>query len=129
WPRRLLCVSNLTSYAWQPGNVYNGVKEPQYNAITYTWGRWRLKDGEQPDTKSIPISINGDDWTIPRVDPKHFTTAEFENVIRATTTLQPNFRSPNNVEFVWLDIACIHQGDDPRSAAEIGRQAAIFHGA
>jgi len=34
------------------------------------------------------------------------------------------------VEFIWLDIACIDQRElEPRSAAKVGRQAAIFRGA
>ncbi|KAF2252741.1 hypothetical protein BU26DRAFT_208558 [Trematosphaeria pertusa] len=129
WPRRLLHVPTLTSHAWQPGNVYGSVQEPKYNAITYTWGRWRLSGEQLPHVRPVPISIDGDEWPIPRVDPKHFTAEEFKNLIRAAAKLPANFRDPDPVEFIWLDIACIHQRDDPRSAAEIGRQAVIFHGA
>ena len=57
WPRRLLHVPTLTSCEWQPGNVYGGVTEPEFNAITYTWGRWRLKDHELPNVP--PIGIRG----------------------------------------------------------------------
>jgi hypothetical protein len=44
WPRRLHHLPTLTSYAWQPGNIYGGLERPQYNAITYTWGRFRLSN-------------------------------------------------------------------------------------
>ncbi|KAL4908407.1 hypothetical protein BDW74DRAFT_175089 [Aspergillus multicolor] len=57
WPRRLLHVSTMTSHKWQPGSRYNGQREPRYNAISYTWGRWRLDDGiaEKPDETPIEI--------------------------------------------------------------------------
>jgi hypothetical protein len=129
WPRRLLHVSTLTSYAWQPGNVYNGSPSPKYNAISYTWGRWRLDESDQPHVNAIPISIDNDDWSIPRIDPKHFTVDEFRAAILAAATLPVNRRDPDPVDFVWLDVACIHQGRDPRSVAEIGRQALVFQGA
>jgi len=83
WPRRLLHVSTLTSCEWQEGNIYNGVKEPQYVAISYTWGRWALRPGEKPEVESI--RIQGLDWKIPRIDPDRFTAAELENVIRSIT--------------------------------------------
>lgn len=114
WPRRLLHVPTLTSYAWQPGNVYNGIPSPRYNAISYTWGRWRLDEFDQPHVNAIPISIHGDTWPIPRIDPKHFTVGDFNAAIRATTTLSVNGMAPEPIEFVWLDVACIHQGHDPR---------------
>jgi hypothetical protein len=109
--------------------VYNGIPSPRYNAISYTWGRWRLDEFDQPHVNAIPISIDGDTWPIPRIDPNHFTVGDFNAAIRATTTLSVNGRAPEPIEFVWLDVACIHQGHDPRSSAEIGRQALIFEGA
>jgi len=82
WPRRLLYVPTLTCYAWLPGNTYGGVQEPKYNAITYTWGRFRLSDGELPNVHAVPIIVDGDDWPIPRVNPVHFAAEAFEKVIR-----------------------------------------------
>ena len=55
WPRRLLHVSTLTSCEWAEGNIYKGVKEPRYVAISYTWGRWALRPGEKPGVESIRI--------------------------------------------------------------------------
>lgn len=136
WPRRLLYVPNLTSYPWQPGNSYNGVLEPEYNAITYTWGRWRLEEGERLEVKAINISIDGDDWPIPRVKPEHFTVRQFELAIwSAASWSRQGFDGDDDndddgsVDFVWLDIACIAQRHDAQSAAEIGRQALVFRGA
>lgn len=132
WPRRLVHVPTLTSHSWQPDNVYGGVAEPKYNAISYTWGRWRLKDSESPDVRAIPIK--GVTWPLPRIDPAHFLAEGFEKVLRSAVSLNP---LPHNetiktepVEFVWLDVACIDQrSSELESAAEIGRQAAIFRGA
>lgn len=122
WPRRLLHVPTLKSYEWQPGSTYNGVPSPSYNVVSYTWGRYRLGDDDQQDVQSVPIEIHGSDsWSIPRINPNHFTAGQFEAVIRTAAS------HPNPVDFIWLDIACIDQrGFSPRSAAEIGRQAAIF---
>lgn len=136
WPRRLLHVPTLTSYEWQPGNKYNNIPSPAYNAITYTWGRWRLKNTQLPNATAIPV--RGTQWPIPRVDPAHFTAAEFEHIINMTCTLRPmavgqsreKAKKEPDVEFVWLDVACIDQrANSPRGAAEIGRQAMIFRGA
>ncbi|KAI1157386.1 hypothetical protein F5B18DRAFT_209542 [Nemania serpens] len=133
WPRRLLYVPTMISYEWSPGNKYGEHYAPEYNAITYTWGRWRLQPKERPDVGSIGVS--GVLWGIPRVHPDHFTTNEFEQMIRTAARAQPTFRntrtdSPPSCEFVWLDIVCIDQREhSPTAALEIGRQALIFDGA
>jgi hypothetical protein len=135
WPRRLLYIPNLTSYEWQPGNIYGGVQSPVYNALTYTWGRWKLKDEgspEQPEITALPI--RGTDWAIPRIDPGHFTSRDFATVISSVATFNPYGGPPKRgnttVDFIWLDIACIDQrASELRSSAEIGRQAVIFQNA
>lgn len=129
WPRRLLRIADLTSFEWQPGNVYGGVKEPSYNAISYTWGRWKLKDGVKPEIHPLPIK--GIPWIqhLPRIDPSHFTIQEFLALIQnaGSTPTEENYPP---VEFIWLDIACIDQRNTEQiSAAEIGRQGLIFRGA
>ncbi|KAI1752078.1 hypothetical protein F4782DRAFT_503160 [Xylaria castorea] len=138
WPRRLLHVPTMTSYEWRPGNIYGRIKEPPYNAITYTWGRWRLKDQELPDVPALAIS--GVPWQVPRVKPSTFTAAQLHNIIQQATKVYSqaenplinyhNYKNFQPTEFVWLDIACIDQRSHVRrSAAEVGRQAQIFHGA
>lgn len=130
WPRRLLHVPSMTCYEWQAGNVYGAVQEPLYNALTYTWGRWRLQEHEQPAVRAV--GIRGVPWAIPRIDPRRFTAADFASVIRRATEPRVQWRKPGGataaaVDFLWLDVACIDQrGSDPRSAAEIGRQLPIF---
>lgn len=133
WPRRLLHVPTMTSHEWQKGNRYGNHVEPKYNAITYTWGRWRLQENEQPSVRAI--NIKGTPWKIPRVDPQRFTAGELETVIRKAaegfSTLS-NLREKvlPSVQFVWLDVACIDQRPNSAdSATEIGRQALIFDGA
>ena len=134
WPRRLLYVPTMTSYEWQPGNVYGSWAAPMYNAITYTWGRWRLDEDESPEIR--PIDIRGVPWDIPRVKAKCFTPEDLLRVLKQA--IEPveiidsvlQYSGLPDVEFVWLDIACIDQREDePRSAAEVGRQFAIFKGA
>ncbi|KAF2252742.1 hypothetical protein BU26DRAFT_515204 [Trematosphaeria pertusa] len=132
WPRRLLHISTLKSYPWRRGNVYGGKKEPRYFAITYTWGRWQLAADSHPSLKSLDF---GTPWPIPRVDPTRFTPEDFVNLIQSLPVHPPR---PNRlraayveeVEFVWLDVACIDQRTGSREKElEIGRQAAIFSGA
>lgn len=137
WPRRLLHVGTMRSHAWQPGNVYGGVKEPRYNAISYTWGRWALKENERPEVAAL--EVHGTPWKIPRVDPEHFRANDFRGAVQQSAwtlkaVVDENSRSLTNVEaepvdFIWLDVACIDQRFNRESMLEIGRQAAIFRGA
>lgn len=126
WPRRLLHVPTMTSFEWAPGNYYGSTQEPDYNATSYTWGRWGLRDDEMPEVKAIEIA--GVPWKIPRIHPARFTREQFEDFIRNATDLRPQAES--QVDFLWLDVACIDQRpSEPASAAEVGRQAHIFKGA
>lgn len=126
WPRRLLHVPTMTSFEWAPGNYYGSFEEPDYIATSYTWGRWALRDHEMPEVKAIEIS--GVSWEIPRIHPARFTRDQFLDFIRNATDPRPHEES--QVEFLWLDVACIDQrSSEPASAAEVGRQAHIFKGA
>lgn len=135
WPRRLLHVPTMTSHEWQPGNRYGGVEAPPYNAITYTWGRWRLEEGEEPDVEAL--TVHGIPWEMPRVKPICFSNAQFLHIIQRTVLGASTFHGGTPMdkhnlitEFLWLDVACIDQrSNEPRSSSEIGRQAAIFKGA
>lgn len=128
WPRRLLHIQTLSSCEWQPGNIYGGYQDPRYNALSYTWGRWQLGENEMPETKAI--QVNGTSWSIPRIDPVHFTAERFAAVIADTADPHPSEIDASRVEFLWLDVACIDQTPGSREKAqEIGRQAKIFRGA
>lgn len=126
----------MQSFPWQPGNKYGDTQEPRYNALSYTWGRWALKDHENIEVTGI--EVHNIPWTIPRVDPTHFSTSEFQSVLMSIA------RSPGAdiderghtvegqsppVDFVWVDVACIDQRFNHESYLEIGRQADIFRGA
>lgn len=130
WPRRLLHVPTMTSMTWQPGNTYGDYPSPRYNALSYTWGRFRLdKEGRQrPEDSGYVrgLRIDGVEWTVPPIQPEHFTDIEFRNVLdRVSQSVQCD-----PVEFVWVDIACIDQRmGSEEGGLEVGRQAAIFHGA
>src|SRR4051812_12260855 len=82
WPRHLLHVPTMTSHKWQPGNTYGGQREPKYAAISYTWGRWRLKTTtELPGV--VPLNISDVKWPIPRIHPDHFTVDDFQNAVNS----------------------------------------------
>jgi hypothetical protein len=141
----------MTSHKWQPGNKYGRHRNPSYHTVSYTWGRWRLKEEERQKPDEGALCVKGVPWPIPRVDPDHFSVTEFERVIRQAVKVPPPpfFKKVENrrwwsrllrkgvknddddgaCEFLWLDIACIDQRDTPEAKAEVGRQARIFRGA
>ncbi|KAI0858805.1 hypothetical protein F4860DRAFT_484839 [Xylaria cubensis] len=112
WPRRLLYVPDMRSYERQDGNIYGETKEPPYNILTYTWGRWQV-DAEV----AKPLVVEGVSWKIPSIDPEVFTAELFHQVLA---------KASSNEGWIWVDIACIDQEDPIIKAEEIGRQAAIF---
>ncbi|KAI1735502.1 hypothetical protein F4680DRAFT_435469 [Xylaria scruposa] len=128
WPRRLLHIPSMTSHVWSPGDKYGGKSKPRYVAVSYTWGRWQISDDINPGLQAIPI--HGVDWKVPRVRSDHFSPLELEHVIKTIPTLVMKYTMCAEVEYLWLDIACINQtNDSPEKFAEIGRQAKIFKGA
>ena len=151
WPRRLLHVPSMTSLEWQPGDKYGEHVQPRYNAISYTWGRFSLrvrdnkkgvekeKEKKQESQKKketkkmkkirnvIAIEIKGIDWTVPRINPEHFSADHLWRLIQQTC--EPVDGGRERTDFLWLDVACINQMDTREKMAEIGRQAVIFHGA
>ncbi|TRX88848.1 hypothetical protein FHL15_010307 [Xylaria flabelliformis] len=125
WPRRLLHVPSMTSMLWQPGNYYSRFHEPKYNAMSYTWGRFRL-DKDSPAPHAARLRVDDIEWDIPPIDPLHFSVDEFRAIINRVA--QSAYMTP--VEFIWVDIACIDQRRGSEEGnTEIGRQAAIFRGA
>jgi hypothetical protein len=127
WPRRLLHIPSMTSFPWQPGNVYGNSKEPKYNILSYTWGRWRLKDDDEHANEVESVAIAGVPWNIPKVNPTHFTADQFLEVMSSLTRpFSSDSSHPNvpGVDFIWVDVACIDQRrGQPEAAAEVGRQA------
>ena len=113
WPHRLLHVGTMTSVLRDDGNVYAGYVQPRYNILSYTWGRFT-----NPASESI--NIKGTEWSIPAIDERHFSVEEFEAVIRQVG---------RDVEFIWVDVACIHQENDNEKTEEVSRQAGIFKNA
>lgn len=96
WPRRLLHLPTLTSYEWSPGDQYGEHSKPDYVALSYTWGRWRLRDGELPEVTALPVT--GVTWEIPRVNPNHFSAAEFENVLKTLPALVDKYLHFNTIK-------------------------------
>lgn len=124
WPRRLLHVPSMTSYLWQPGNIYGGITSPTYNIITYTWGRWMLRHPEdKPHVKAI--DIKGIEWDVPRIDPEHFLTEEFLAVIQRSTGPTPPYAgrseapTQNQMRQRWHAQDVISDDEEP---VRLGRQ-------
>jgi hypothetical protein len=113
WPQRLLHVPTMTSLVreWDDDHaVYGGKTDPEYNILTYTWGRWAVDSGPALDIKGVS-------WKIPSINRAHFSVEDFQRVIR---------RISKTTEYVWLDVACIDQENGQVKMDEIRRQAAIF---
>ncbi|KAJ1323430.1 HET domain-containing protein [Microdochium nivale] len=117
----------MTSLQWQPGHIYGTTREPRYNAISYTWGRFREdRSNISSQLTHRGLDINGVEWNIPPINSQHFSRDEFRTVLERIASLDPD----EQCDFVWVDIACIDQrSDSVAGALEVGRQAAIFKGA
>jgi hypothetical protein len=125
----------MRSHQWKPGNTYGGVPNATYAVLSYTWGKWRIRD---PKSQVTALAVSGIPWNIPKVDPAHFTAEQFKYVLQqiiddprnAATPEKESKSSEKKTYFVWLDVACLSQFEDsPTGASEIGRQARIFRNA
>ncbi|EMR67795.1 hypothetical protein UCREL1_5201 [Eutypa lata UCREL1] len=114
----------MTSLEWQPGNLYGRHREPEYNAISYTWGRWRLDtsgdheqqqqqqrvgEGSSSSSEIYGIVIHNVKWDIPPISPDHFTVEEFRTALRRAAGRFYPRSDGGDGEFLWLDVACIDQ--------------------
>lgn len=82
----------MTSVEYQVGNIYNGIQEPKYSILSYTWGRF-------PASPGCPsLAVQGLNWDVPAINETDvFSVAEFSEVIRQVA------RDGNR--FLWLDVA------------------------
>lgn len=102
----------MKSYERQDPSEYNGVHEPKYWVLSYTWGRFQAEAG------STALEIHNLQWDIPPIKSEHFSVDELQAVMAWIG---------KHTEFLWIDIACIDQLDRRRKMYEVGRQAAIFN--
>ncbi|MCJ1371181.1 hypothetical protein MMC20_002396 [Loxospora ochrophaea] len=100
----------MTSIERSEGNSYNHIKEPAYNILTYTWGRWQQKEGPR-------LPVEGVTWKIPSIREDHFSVSTLKSVLQQVA---------REVDYVWIDIACIDQENSAVKADEVGRQVGIF---
>ena len=80
WPRRLLHVKTMSVFAWQLDNTYGGVSQPAYATVSYTWGRYKIGEGQKPEVAAL--GVEGVTWPIPRVEPSHFTAETFHSMLK-----------------------------------------------
>lgn len=113
WPRRLLHIPTMTSHERVNGNVYNGVRGPDYSVLSYTWGRFQTPYPQY----GCSLNIHNVPWDIPSIDDTHFTVETFHDALNQITV---------GTDWAWVDIACIDQENVTVKMDEIGRQAAIF---
>jgi hypothetical protein len=99
----------MTSVCRTEVDQYGTVHDPQYNALSYTWGRFTA---EGPS-----IDISGVSWLIPSIDARHFSVDNFGHVLHAI--------APSS-GYVWVDVACIDQYDTRVKMDEVGKQGDIF---
>ena len=78
WPHRLLHLPSMTSHTREGLDIYNGVKAPQYNIISCTWGNFI-------DSTATAISVAGIDWSVPAVMEGYFTPDTFMAAIKRAT--------------------------------------------
>ena len=85
-----------------------------------------------PEVKAV--AIHGLTWDVPRIQPTHFSTQDFERLIQTSINYRSRQVQRQNsnglpTQHLWLDIACIDQEDERMKMSEIGRQAKIFENA
>src|SRR5437016_5976697 len=90
WPRRLLHLPSMTSLVRQEGHRYGEFIEPEYGALSYTWGRFA-----HPSSARLLV-LHGVTWKIPAVRESHFTVQQFESALHKASC-------PNGM--VWVDVA------------------------
>lgn len=113
WPRGLLHIPTLISHERSELPVYGDIEKPNYSVLSYTWGRFQVRN----PTQAHSLPIQGVTWEIPTIQDNHFTVEAFHAVLS---------RISLGTEWAWIDVACIDQEDDEVKMSEIGRQAAIF---
>lgn len=118
WPHRLLHIPTMTCLERQRDNTYRStsfksIPCPAYSTLSYTWMRFKKVDG--PDG----IAVHGITWKIPSIDPAHFTTTQLSQVIAAVADL-------SNLEYLWLDVACLDPGSSDYSDPGFSLQKDIF---
>jgi hypothetical protein len=106
WPQRLVHIPRsssepLTSYRWEPGDRYGAHVKPAYVVLSYTWGRWRLEEGEEDQVRPLPV--DGVTWQLPRILPNHFENSKLEQILRSLLALAQDHASLNG-KFCWISV-------------------------
>ncbi|KAH6988434.1 heterokaryon incompatibility protein-domain-containing protein [Ilyonectria destructans] len=113
----------MTSVERDEYNVYScasyvrAEKESKYSVLTYTWGRFRLRNLEGAPA----LRVRNTSWKMPTIKTEHFSVEQFQHIIK--------FLGRDDIDWAWIDIACIHQEDERVNADEVGRQVIIFKNA
>ncbi|KAH8647856.1 hypothetical protein BX600DRAFT_443198 [Xylariales sp. PMI_506] len=115
WPERLLHVPTMQSVK-RSGDARYGksgnIIKPHYATLSYTWARFQ-KSGE------AVLQIHGLAWEIPSIDQAHFTANRFLTTIKTIAKV-------GNLEYIWLDVACMNFTPLQYSDPEVTRQLDIF---
>ncbi|ROV98048.1 hypothetical protein VMCG_07059 [Cytospora schulzeri] len=84
WPLRLLHLEGDTFRSVQRVGscTYDSTEKPEYNILSYTWGRWMTAAG-----KTLPIE--NVTWKIPVVGREGFSVEAFAKVVRHRNILKP----------------------------------------
>lgn len=101
----------MTSIERTDGNTYGEDVEPAFNIMSYTWGRWMIREG------GPALVVNGVTWKVPAVQDSHFSVGEITHIVN---------RVGEGASYVWIDVACIDQESREVKMDEVGKQAAIF---
>lgn len=81
-----------------------------YCALSYTWGRWRIREAE--------VLESGTPWRLPTLDTRLCSLDR--------TQLKALLKSFRPSRYFWVDILCINQDDPTEKRIEIAKQGSIF---
>lgn len=131
WPQRLLHVQSMTSVGCYEGGSYGGRARPSYNALSYSWGQYRVLPGRRRGKRSSQaFHINGlpPGWSSTPVLLSHYTPADLDRVVHLCVGEPPSalVGAGREQEFLWLDQAGVDQRDVSPRNTELRRQGLIF---
>ncbi|KAL9620769.1 MAG: hypothetical protein Q9160_004782 [Pyrenula sp. 1 TL-2023] len=108
----------MHSFERQYPNIYGPtplVSEPPFATLSYTWSRFQKEDEET-------LHVGGIHWNIPSIDPNHFTATQLARVVQSIAKF-------SDLEYLWLDIACLNISHLDYGEPEVFMQQDIFYSA
>ncbi|KAF2726904.1 hypothetical protein EJ04DRAFT_557715 [Polyplosphaeria fusca] len=122
---------HLLSLTKMPKDPNPRTRQYDFNLVENYWPRRLLHiptmtsvkrhtEDEYRQDSGPALPIKGTEWAIPPIKPEYFTVDAFQKLVNCHL-------GSDNIDWAWIDVACINQASNsPENAEEVGHQAAIF---